>query len=105
MGNGFQEVIYRRASAIEMEQQRLSFAREHEMRIYYKGRNIGTRRVDFHVAGSVMVEIKAIVQLEDMHLAQAGNYLETYGLGVGLPINFGAESLQFKRVMNKVPKS
>jgi len=101
LGNGFQEVIYQRALAIEMMHQGLSFVREQEMQIYYKGQGIGTRRVDFFVDNKVMVEIKAVIQLEDVHLAQAINYLEAYGIGVGLLINFGAKSLQFKRVMKK----
>ena len=99
MGNGFQEVIYQRALEIEMRLQGLAFSREHEMEIFYKGENIGLRRVDFFVEGKVMVELKAIIQLEDVHLAQAINYLEAYGLDIGLLINFGNTSLQFKRVM------
>ena len=101
LGNGFQEVIYQRALAIEMERQGLQFSREHEMSIFYRGQDIGTRRVDFFVGDKVMVELKAIVQLEDIHLAQALNYLETYNLQVGLLINFGSKSLQVKRVMKK----
>jgi GxxExxY protein len=104
LGNGFQEVIYQRALAIELAQQKLHFSREHEMQIYYKGVEIGTRRVDFFVEGKVMVELKAVIQLEDVHLAQAINYLEAYGLEVGLLINFGSRSMQFKRVM-KPPKN
>ncbi len=99
LGNGFQEVIYPRAIDIEMSQQGLKFSREHEMEIFYKGNKIGTRRVDFFVENKVMVELKAVIQLEDVHLAQAINYLEAYGLDIGLLINFGARSLQFKRVM------
>lgn len=99
LGNGFQEVIYQRALAIEMRLQKLDFSREQEMEIFYKGENIGTRRVDFFVERKVMVELKAIIQLEDVHLAQAINYLEAYGLDIGLLINFGNISLQFKRVM------
>lgn len=99
LGNGFQEVIYQRALAIEMAAQNISFSREHEMDIYYKGENIGTRRVDFFVEGKIMVELKAIIQLEDVHLAQAINYLEAYNMKIGLLINFGSRSLQFKRVM------
>ncbi|HEX6387088.1 MAG TPA: GxxExxY protein [Anaerolineae bacterium] len=99
LGNGFQEVIYQRALAKEMALQGLSFSREHKMQIVYKGDKIGTRRVDFFVEEQVMVEIKAVVELEDVHLAQAINYLEAYGLDVGLLINFGTRSLQFKRVM------
>jgi GxxExxY protein len=104
LGNGFQEVIYQRALAIEMTQQGLAFSREHEMMIHYKGEEIGTRRVDFFVEGCVMVELKAVIQLEDVHLAQAINYLEAYGLEVGLLINFGARSLQFKRVMKPLAR-
>ncbi|MFP5043013.1 GxxExxY protein [Parasediminibacterium sp. JCM 36343] len=99
LGNGFQEVIYQRALAKEMALQGLVFSREHEMKINYKGDEIGTRRVDFFVEEKVMVELKAVVQLEDVHLAQAINYLEAYGLDIGLLINFGNSSLQFKRVM------
>ena len=101
LGNGFQEVIYQRALAIEMADQGLSFSREHEMPIYYKEVQVGTRRADFLVADVVSVELKAIIQLEDVHLAQAINYLEAYDLEVGLLINFGARSLQFKRVTNR----
>ncbi|MGE0772347.1 MAG: GxxExxY protein [Cyclobacteriaceae bacterium] len=99
LGNGFQEVIYQRAMATEMALRRINFSREHEMDILYKGELIGTRRVDFFVEGKIMVELKAVIKLEDVHLAQAINYLEAYGLGVGLLLNFGAKSLEFKRVM------
>jgi len=109
LGNGFQEVIYQRALDIEMKMQGLTASREHEMDIFYKGIKIGNRRVDFFVEEKVMVEIKAVVQLEDVHLAQAINYLEAYGLEVGLLLNFGNRSLQYKRVMkpakNRPPKS
>ncbi len=101
LGNGFQEVIYQRALAIEFNRQYINFSREHEMDIYYKEENIGTRRVDFFVEGKVMLELKALIHLEDVHLAQAINYLEAYGLGIGLLVNFGAKSLEFKRVMKK----
>ncbi len=101
LGNGFQEVIYQRAMVIEMSDEGIRFSREHEMPVYYKGQQIGTRRVDFLVEDVVSVELKAIIQLEDVHLAQAINYLEAYDLEVGLLINFGAKSLQFKRLSNK----
>ncbi len=101
LGNGFQEVIYQRASEIEMAETGLSFSREQEMPVYYKNRQIGTRRVDFLVEGVVSVEFKAVTRLEDVHLAQAINYLEAYDLEVGLLINFGAKSLQFKRIVNR----
>ncbi len=99
LGNGFQEVIYQRALAIELTNNGIEFSREHEMEINYKGQFIGLRRVDFFVEGRVMVELKAVIQLEDVHLAQAINYLEAYGLPIGLLINFGSTSLQFKRLM------
>lgn len=103
LGNGFQEVIYQRALAIELGEERgLSFVREQEMQLEYKGRDIGTRRVDFFVDGKVMLEIKAVTQLEDVHLAQAINYLEAYNLEIGLLINFGSKSLEFKRLMRKL---
>jgi len=101
LGNGFQEVIYQRALAIEMDLHRLSFEREKEMPIYFKGFDIGTRRVDFFVEDKIMVELKALLALEDVHLAQAINYLEAYNMEIGLLINFGARSLQFKRVHNR----
>jgi GxxExxY protein len=99
LGNGFQEVIYQRALAKEMNLLGLAFSREHEMQIFYKGDEIGTRRVDFFVEDKIMVELKAVIQLEDVHLAQAINYLEAYNMEIGLLINFGNRSLQFKRVM------
>ncbi len=101
LGNGFQEVVYQRALEIEFADNGIIFSREHEMPIYYKQQQIGTRRVDFLVEDVVSVELKAVVQLEDVHLAQAINYLEAYDLEIGLLINFGAKSLLFKRVVNK----
>ena len=100
LGSGFQEVIYQRALAIEMENQGLGYQREMEMTIYYEGIDIGTRRVDFFVEDLIMVELKAKTKLEDAHLAQAMNYLEAYNLPIGLLINFGAKRLEFKRVYN-----
>ena len=100
MGNGFQEVIYQRALAIEMQIQDIEFSREHEMQLQYKSHDIGTRRVDFFVQDKIMVEIKSVINLEDIHLAQAMNYVEAYNLKIGLLINFGSKSLQFKRVHN-----
>ena len=100
LGNGFQEVIYQRALAIEFKKQGLSFKRELVMTIYYDGEDIGTRRVDFFVEDIVMLEMKAVIQLEDVHLAQAMNYCQAYNLPIGLLINFGSKSLEFKRVYN-----
>lgn len=100
LGNGFQEVIYQRALEIEMHEAGLHFEREMNMPIFYKGRQIGERRVDFFVEKKIMVELKAIIQLEKVHLAQAKNYLEAYNVQVGLLINFGSISLEFKRLEN-----
>jgi GxxExxY protein len=101
LGNGFQEVVYQRALSIEMKLRNIEHQREFEMPLFYKGFDIGERRVDFLVENEISVEIKAIINLEDVHLAQAINYLEAYNLQTGLLINFGAKSLQFKRLFNK----
>ena len=101
LGNGFQEVIYQRALAIEMKLEGLSFQREMEMPIFYREEQIGTRRVDFFVEGSVMLELKAVEQVLDVHKAQAINYLEAYNMADGLLVNFGGLSLDFKRLYNK----
>jgi GxxExxY protein len=100
LGSGFQEVIYQRALAIEMEKQGLGFGREMGMTIFYDGIDVGTRRVDFFVDDKIMVELKAVSSLDELHLAQAMNYLEAYQLPVGLLINFGSRSMEFKRVFN-----
>jgi len=105
LGNGFQEVIYQRALEIEMNLAGISFVREMEMPIFYRDVHIGTRRVDFLVENVVSVELKAITKLEDVHFAQAINYLEAYNLEIGLLINFGETSLKFKRLTNKKYKS
>jgi GxxExxY protein len=106
LGNGFREVIYQRALAIEMKTKGLLFARELEMQIFYEGEDIGTRRVDFLVESEVMVELKAVTVLDDIHLAQGLNYLVAYKLDKGLLINFGGRSLEVKRLRhpkNKMP--
>jgi GxxExxY protein len=101
LGNGFQEVIYQRCLAIELDKNGISYAREKEMPIYYEGFEVGTRRADFIIEEKIMVEIKAIIQLEDVHLAQGLNYLTAYNLEIGLLINFGSTSLQTKRLYKK----
>lgn len=98
LGNGFQEVIYQRGLAVELQEAGLSIEREIEQIIFYKGANIGSRRADFVVADKILIEIKAIVTLEDVHLAQAKNYLTAYNLPIGLLINFGSASMQYKKV-------
>jgi GxxExxY protein len=101
LGNGFQEVIYQRAMELELRDSGVEFQREFEMPIYYKGTPIGSRRVDFLINEKISVEFKALIAIDDVHLAQAINYLEAYKLEVGLLINFGARKLEFKRVLNK----
>ena len=105
LGNGFQEVIYQRALAIEMTMAGIDFKRELDMPIFYHDEKIGTRRVDFLVEEILSVELKAITSLEEVHLAQAINYLEAYNLEIGLLINFGERSLTFKRLTNKKYKA
>ena len=101
LGNGFQEVIYQRALAIELGKEGIEFAREVEMPIHYDGKQIGTRRADFLINGMIMVELKALTGMEDVHLAQGLNYLEAYKLEIGLLINFGSKRLEFKRLTNE----
>ena len=100
LGNVFQEFIYQRCLAIELEKASISFQREQEHDIFYEGLQVGTRRADFVVEDQVIVELKALVNLEDVHLAQAKNYVMAYDKSIGLLINFGARSLEFKRVYN-----
>ena len=101
LGNGFQEVIYQRCLAIELNKAGIEFLREQEMPIYYENEHVGTRRADFIVEDNVLVELKAMVKLEDVHLAQALNYLTAYQIEKGLLINFGSTSLEVKRLFRK----
>jgi len=100
LGNGFQEVIYQRCLAIELNRAGIDFDREVEQTIYYDGIQVGTRRADFVVAHRIVVELKAVIALEDVHLAQAKNYVVAYDFETGLLINFGAKSLEYKRIFN-----
>lgn len=100
LGPGFQEVIYQRCLAIEFVRAGLQFIREQEHTIYYEGKGVGTRRADFVIENRVVVEIKALVNLEDVHLAQAKNYVVAYDFPNGLLINFGSQSLQHKLLFN-----
>ncbi len=101
LGSGFQEKIYQRALEIEFKWENLEYLREVEIPIYYRKKHIGTRRVDFFVANTILLEIKAVVELNNAHLAQGKNYLEAFNLETGLLINFGGTSLQYKRLFNK----
>ena len=100
LGPGFQEYIYHRALEKEFKLQDVSFDDEYEIKIFYKGEQIGLRRVDFLVEKTIPVEIKAVTELNDTTLAQSKNYLEAGGIEIGLLINFGSPSLQFKRLIN-----
>jgi len=101
LGNGFKEVIYQRSLEIEMALEGISFEREKEMSIFYRETQVGSRRVDFFVENLIMVELKAIIELEDVHLSQGINYLEAYNEEIGLLLNFGSKSLTYKRLLNK----
>ncbi|MFH1052598.1 MAG: GxxExxY protein [bacterium] len=101
LGNGFQELIYQRALAEEFRLRKIKFIREQPIKVHYKHVEVGERRVDFLVEDKISVELKALIELEKVHLAQAINYLEAYNLEIGLLINFGAQSLEFKRFENK----
>ena len=102
LGNGFQEVIYQRCLAIELSRNNIEYLREQEQDVYYDGCLVGTRRADFVVENNIIVELKAVINLEDVHLAQAKNYTKAYDKHVGLLINFGAPSLQVKKVYNQM---
>ena len=100
MGPGFQEVIYQRCLAIELERADLDFQREQEQLVYYEDIEVGTRRADFIVENRVVVELKALIDLQDVHIAQAKNYTVAYDFPLGLLINFGSQSLQYKLLFN-----
>jgi len=100
LGNGFQEVIYQRALALQLEANGIAFHREANMPIYYLDTKIGERRVDFFVEEKICVELKAVAKLESAHFAQAKNYLEAFNMEVGLLINFGTISLEYRRLEN-----
>jgi GxxExxY protein len=101
LGNGFQEVIYQRCLAIELAKQGIKFFREQEMPIYYDDIAVGKRRADFIVENTVLIELKAVIKLEDAHLAQGLNYLQAYQIEKGLLINFGSPGLEIKRLFRK----
>ncbi len=100
LGNGFQEVIYQRCLALEFAKAGIEFVREQEHKIFYDGVEVGTRRADFVIGSRLFVEIKAIINLDDVHLAQAKNYTVAYDFPIGLLINFGSQSLQYKLIFN-----
>ena len=106
LGNGFQEVIYQKALALELEKAGLNFKRELAVPIFYKDnlKPIGTRRVYFLVEDKVLIELKALIALDDLHLNQILNYLKAYKIEIGLLINFGEKSLDFKRLILSLPK-
>ncbi len=100
LGNGFQELIYQRCLALELAKAGVNFVREQEHTIFYEGIDVGARRADFVIEGKLVVELKAIINLEDVHLAQAKNYTVAYDFPLGLLINFGSQSLQYKLMFN-----
>ena len=104
LGNGFQELIYHRCFAIELQKARIKYTQEQEQVIFYEGIEVGLRRVDFVIENKIIVEIKAVIDLLDVHLAQAKNYVTAYGFEKGLLINFGSASLQHKLIFNSNDK-
>ncbi len=101
LGSGFLEAVYHEALAIEMTSRNIQFVHEVELPVIYKGQQLATSyRADFICFDNVIVEIKALGELKTLQEAQILNYLKATGLGVGLLINFGAESLQYKRFVN-----
>ena len=101
MKNGYTEAVYQKCLAIELKKIGIEFLQEADIGIYYDNTIVGRRRVDFLIENKIAVELKAVSELTDTHLAQALNYLETNRLEIGLLINFGAKSLQFKRLINQ----
>jgi GxxExxY protein len=101
LGNGFQEVIYQRALGIEFDFKKLLYVREEEKPVFYRDIPIGSRRVDFIVENNILIELKAISKLDDVHLAQAINYMEAFKMEICLLINFGSRSMEFRRLENK----
>jgi GxxExxY protein len=100
LGNGFPEAIYQKCLAIEMEKEAINFEREVNQDIFYEQIKVGTRRADFVIKNELIIELKALSNLEDVHLAQTKNYVVAYDYPLGLLINFGATSLQYKLVFN-----
>ncbi len=98
LGNGFQEVIYQRCLEIELKALGLEFEREKKQNIHYENMCVGRRRVDFLIEEKILIELKARVKLDDVHIAQAINYIAAFNLEVGLLINFGAPSLEYRRL-------
>lgn len=105
LGKGFPECIYQRALAIELSKVNIAFVREKEWPVYYDNELIGKRRVDFIVQEKVLIELKAIGNFEPANFNQIINYLEAFQLEIGLLINFGKDSLEFKRFTNNKLKT
>jgi GxxExxY protein len=101
LGSGFQENIYQRTLEKELRLENLKVEPGFELPIFYKGEKILLRRINFLIDGKVCIAIKALANLDDVHLAKAINYLEASGLEVGLLINLEAKSLQLKRLQKR----
>lgn len=105
LGPGFTESTYRRALSLELVARKMPFEVEREYEVFYQGVLCGTYRADMVVNGSLIVELKAVRDMEREHFAQLISYLRASGLLVGLLINFGAPSLQTRRFDNLYPQS
>lgn len=99
-GGNFTENIFHRALLLELTDMGMLFESEKELPVYYKGKLIGKKRIDVLVDEKVLVELRAVNQLEKIHFNQVINYLKLFNLEVGLLVNFGTESLQIKRFVN-----
>jgi GxxExxY protein len=106
MRNGYPEIIYNNCLILEFKKASIDFQNEVHLPIFYEGVQVGKRRIDFLIENRVVLEIKAVTELNDAHLAQALNYLEGLNLEIGLLLNFGSKSLEIKRLINnKINKS
>ncbi|MDO8620680.1 MAG: GxxExxY protein [Candidatus Levybacteria bacterium] len=100
LGPGFVEKIYQRALYLELKNSRLGFTREKRLSIYYKKVNLGYETVDFEIEGKVLIEVKAVSEINDIHRAQLLSYLKSSGYKVGLILNFARPTLEIKRIIN-----
>ena len=100
LGPGFLEAVYQAALARQFQHDGMTFERESEVTVEFKEAIVGRHRLDFLVAGRVILELKAVDDLSNAHKAQFRSYLKATGLRLGLLINFNHELLQVKRVLN-----
>jgi GxxExxY protein len=100
LGSGFLEKVYENALVIELRNVSLPIQQQHALKVMYCGAIVGEYIADILVADNVIVEIKALQRVEKIHMAQCLNYLKALNLRIGLLINFGAPSVEIKRIVN-----